>query len=97
MVTGMSGVGKSSIAAALTARGYLAVDTDRDASRIAEGGERLWDKHELDRLRSADQAQPLFIADSASNQTQFYRRCPRSRVASAVRTRPSAEGPKMHR
>ncbi len=55
LVTGMSGVGKSSIAAALTARGYLAVDTDRDASRIAEGGERLWDKHEIDRLRSADQ------------------------------------------
>jgi dephospho-CoA kinase len=67
----MSGVGKSSVAEALEDRGYLAIDTDSRASRVAPDGEWLWDEREIERLLSLDE-EVLFILGSASNQTRYY-------------------------
>ena len=74
LLMGMSGVGKSTIAEALRTRGYAAVDTDRDAYRIAPDGEWLWDEAAIDRHLSRTEVELLFIIGSASNQSQFYPR-----------------------
>jgi dephospho-CoA kinase len=74
LLTGMSGVGKSTIVEALHARGHRAVDTDERAYRIAPDGDWLWDEREIDRLLSADDVSVIFIAGCASNQVQFYGR-----------------------
>jgi dephospho-CoA kinase len=75
LVTGMSGVGKSSVAAELRRRGFSAVDTDAEASRVAPDGEWLWDERKVERALDATSGDALvFIVGSASNQVQFYRR-----------------------
>jgi GTPase SAR1 family protein len=44
LVTGMSGVGKTSVLAELARRGHLTVDTDYDGWTLPDGG---WDESAL--------------------------------------------------
>ena len=77
LVTGMSGAGKSTVIAALCARGHRAVDTDSDAwSRWVthSDGSRdwVWREDAIARLLAEDDAQTLFLAGCKSNQGRFY-------------------------
>jgi len=75
LITGMSGVGKSSVAAELSRRGFVAVDTDAEAAVEAPDGEWLWDEPRVEEaLSRAIGSQPIFIVGSASNQVRFYDR-----------------------
>lgn len=73
LLTGMSGVGKSSIVRALRELGHTAVDTDHDASRVTDDGEWLWDEPAIERWLSQPD-DPLFIVGCASNQVRYYER-----------------------
>lgn len=74
LVTGMSGVGKSTVLAELARRGFVTVDTDDDGWIEVVGGEPLWREaliHELlDRPRQA----PLIVQGTVANQWYFYGR-----------------------
>jgi len=74
LLTGMSGVGKSAVAAELRRREYDVIDTDHDAPRIAEDGEWLWDEDVIEAFLSAESADVRFVIGSASNQVAFYDR-----------------------
>lgn len=77
LVTGMSGVGKSSLLDELSARGYRTVDTDYGDYHETVDGERLWRADRIDALlsQSADQgAGVLFVQGTTRNQTVFYPR-----------------------
>ncbi|WP_198667254.1 AAA family ATPase [Glycomyces dulcitolivorans] len=82
MLTGVSGVGKSTVVAALNARGYRAVDTDyggycapeADADPPGPTAQPGWVWHEA-RIRSlldgaADET--LFVSGCVPNQGRFY-------------------------
>ncbi len=80
LITGMSGVGKSSVIAALAARGHRAVDTDygdyREWVTDADGNpDWVWRE---DRIRalldSAGDDGVLFVSGTVSNQGAFYPR-----------------------
>lgn len=68
LLTGMSGVGKSTIGEALTKRGFNAVDLDY--GYCTEDGR--WDEAALEELLAADRDGVLFIIGSADNQPKFY-------------------------
>jgi dephospho-CoA kinase len=68
----MSGVGKSAVGRALQDRGFVVVDTDRDASRIAPDGEWLWDEDTIEQVLALEDA--LVIVGCASNQVHYYDR-----------------------
>jgi shikimate kinase len=84
LITGMSGTGKSTVIAALAARGHKAIDADSDAwsewvntegdgpeGRDA-GRDWVWRADRLQRLLAADDAETLFVGGCASNQGRFY-------------------------
>lgn len=82
LVTGMSGVGKSSALDLLEQRGYRVVDTDV-GDWIAElpapdggGLEPQWREDRIDALIAAHErsGEPLFIAGTVLNQEVFYPR-----------------------
>lgn len=77
LLTGMSGTGKSTLIAALAARGYRAVDVDEPGwseYRVDEVGEQdwVWREDRMHELLSADDADVLFVSGCASNQVTFY-------------------------
>jgi shikimate kinase len=79
LITGMSGVGKSSVIEALQRSGCIAIDTDYDdwcEERIEDGtGETDWVWRE-DRMRdllTAPLTAPLFVAGCRTNQGKFSR------------------------
>jgi dephospho-CoA kinase len=74
LLTGMSGVGKSAVAADLRVRGYDVIDTDHDAYRVSADGEWLWDEDVVDAFLSADSSVHRFVVGTASNQVGFYAR-----------------------
>jgi dephospho-CoA kinase len=74
LVTGMSGVGKSSVAEELRRCGFLALDTDADASRVSTDGEWLWDETKVKSFLDASAGTTRFVVGSASNQVRFYER-----------------------
>ena len=79
LVTGMSGVGKSTVIAALGERGHRAVDTDSDAwsrwESLPDGSlEWVWREDAIALLLAEDDARPLFLAGCKSNQGRFYAR-----------------------
>jgi dephospho-CoA kinase len=74
LLTGISGVGKSTVVAELAARGYKTVDTDYGWCHTAPDGEWLWREDLIEGLLSTEDADVLFIAGAASNQVKFYRR-----------------------
>jgi adenylate kinase family enzyme len=88
LITGMSGTGKSSTIAELTARGYKAVDTDWDPEWEVMGGDGEWTWRE-DRIQSLldqEDSDYLFISACVSNQGRFYGRFDQIILLSAPRS-----------
>lgn len=75
LVTGMSGVGKSTLLAELAARGYRTVDTDYGDYFETIDGEELWREARIDELLSTeDPSGILIVAGTTRNQVAFYSR-----------------------
>jgi len=85
LLTGMSGVGKSTLICGLAARGYKAVDTDTDEwsewvtvagdpARFGSIEEQdwVWREDRIQRLLSTEDAAVLFVSGCKSNQGRFY-------------------------
>ena len=74
LVTGMSGVGKSTALAALAQRGYATVDTDDRPWIEVIDGEPLWREPLIDELLNQRRERPLFVQGTVANQWRFYDR-----------------------
>jgi len=84
LLTGMSGTGKSTVTAELTARGYKAVDTDYDGlselisvpvdepTSLEPGQDWVWREDRIQDLLSTDTTEVLFLSGCAPNQGTFY-------------------------
>jgi shikimate kinase len=72
LITGMSGVGKSSLLAELARRGYRTVDTDYGDYHETVDGERLWREGRIVALLAEDGPGPLFVQGTTRNQVVFY-------------------------
>jgi dephospho-CoA kinase len=70
LITGMSGVGKSSLLQELARRGYRTVDTDYGDYHETVDGERLWREDRIVALLAEDG--PLFVQGTTRNQVVFY-------------------------
>lgn len=74
LLTGMSGVGKSTVLAELGRLGFATVDTD-DAGWIhVVAGEPLWRESLIDSLLRRRRDAPLFVGGTVANQAGFYGR-----------------------
>jgi dephospho-CoA kinase len=69
LITGMSGVGKSSVVNELRARGHRVVDTDYDGWTRTDG---TWDEPRMDDL--LDGHLDLVVAGTVENQGRYYPR-----------------------
>src|SRR5689334_10024601 len=78
LLTGMSGVGKSSTLARLAERGYDTLDADGDAFtrevRTDSGTERLWIEDRIEAVLASSKADVLFVGGTVRNQVRFYPR-----------------------
>jgi dephospho-CoA kinase len=74
LVTGMSGVGKSTALAGLAERGYATVDTDDGPWIDVVDGEPLWRESLIDELLNERRDGPLFVQGTVANQWRFYDR-----------------------
>ena len=80
LLTGMSGVGKSTVLVELACRGWSTVDTDmpewiiHSSDDAASSGERLWHEGHMARLLAAPRSAPLAVAGTVVNQGRFYDR-----------------------
>ena len=79
LVTGMSGVGKSTVLTILASRGYRTVDLDDPGWSFEQAGpdgdlEQLWDEGRVDTLLAAPTGTPLVLSGCARNQGRFYDR-----------------------
>ncbi|MFD0559883.1 shikimate kinase [Stackebrandtia endophytica] len=73
LITGMSGVGKSTVLAELARRGHRVVDTDEgDWFDPASPHEPLWRRDALMELLTSAGDKPLFVAGTVANQGEFY-------------------------
>ena len=72
LITGMSGVGKSSLLAELGGRGYRTVDTDYGDYHETIDGEQLWREDRIAALLAENNAGPLFVQGTTRNQVVFY-------------------------
>jgi broad-specificity NMP kinase len=75
LITGMSGVGKSTLLDELARRGHRTVDTDYGGFYEEADGERLWRRDRIeDLLRTADAGggELMFIQGTTRNQGSFY-------------------------
>jgi dephospho-CoA kinase len=78
-ITGMSGVGKSSVLTELSRRGHAVVDTDYggfcDEETLPDGRvEQRWREDRIEALLDAHHEGALFVSGSVPNQGQFYPR-----------------------
>jgi broad-specificity NMP kinase len=77
LVTGMSGVGKSTVLAELARRGHRVVDTDDPGwvvDVVPDGGgepEPLWDPDRMDALLAGHTDGTLFVGGCVANQGRF--------------------------
>ncbi|WP_235654020.1 AAA family ATPase [Mycolicibacterium houstonense] len=74
LVTGMSGVGKSTVLAELARRGFDTVDTDEGSWIEMVDGEPLWREALINELLGRPRGRPLFIQGTVANQVRFYER-----------------------
>lgn len=80
LLTGMSGVGKSTVLVELACRGWSTVDTDmpewiiHSVGGSAIKGERMWHEGNMSRLLAAPRTAPLAVAGTVINQGLFYDR-----------------------
>ncbi|MEW5810568.1 MAG: hypothetical protein AB1925_14035 [Actinomycetota bacterium] len=74
LVTGMSGVGKTTSLEALARRGFSTVDTDDEGWIDIVAGEPLWREALIATLLERPRTAPLFIAGTVANQGAFYAR-----------------------
>lgn len=74
LVTGMSGVGKSTVLAELARRGYTAVDTDDEGWIEVIEGEPLWRELLIKKLLDRPRDRPLVVQGTVANQGRFYDR-----------------------
>jgi dephospho-CoA kinase len=72
LLTGMSGVGKSSVVRELVARGYKAVDTDDGWCEDLPDGRQRWREDAVQELLSTEDADILFVAGCEENQVGFH-------------------------
>jgi len=76
LLTGMSGVGKSTVIGELVARGFWAVDTDSDAWSVwvdaEDGPDWVWREDAIGELLASEGAEVLFVSGCKSNQGKFY-------------------------
>jgi shikimate kinase len=74
LLTGVSGVGKSTVAARLSELGYKAVDTDYGGFSVDdEDGGRHWDVDRISGLLATEDVDVLFVVGSDDSQGLFYR------------------------
>jgi shikimate kinase len=86
LITGMSGTGKSSVIAELSARGYRAIDLDSPQWSVTRAdGEWVWREDRVRELLSDDAGDVLFVSGCASNQGKFYSRFDHVVLLSAAR------------
>ncbi len=74
-ITGLSGVGKSSVLKQLEKEGYRVVDTDYGyTTKVTRDGmeETIWDAGKISELLDTHKNHPLFISGCYSNQGEFY-------------------------
>lgn len=74
LVTGMSGVGKSTALAELARRGFTTVDTDHGLWTHIDDGEPLWREPLIHSLLDGPRRTPLFVQGTVANQGRFYHR-----------------------
>jgi shikimate kinase len=82
LLTGMSGVGKSTVVAELARRGYRAIDLDCDEwsewvemagdDGVEPGRDWVWRADRVRELLSADGEGVLFVSGTSVNQGTFY-------------------------
>ena len=73
LLTGMLGVGKSTVAERLSELGFKAVDTDHGGfSVVDEQGDQHWDVDRLRELLATEDADVLFVVGSDDAQVLFY-------------------------
>ena len=73
LVCGMSGTGKSTVAAELVARGHRAVDTDRGYVVPTQDGRQLWDEARIEALLD-EPDELLFVLGIEENTVRFLPR-----------------------
>ena len=72
LVTGMSGVGKSSVLDALRSRGYKAVDADHDGlSDFDETGMWEWNEDRVQEVLATEDAEVLFFSGTSVKMRRF--------------------------
>lgn len=71
LITGMSGVGKSTALAGLARRGFHVVDTDDPGWVHVVDGERLWREDRIAAVLAAPGPAPLFVSGTVRNQGRF--------------------------
>ena len=84
LITGVSGTGKSTVTAALAARGYRAVDADdpefselvhvpeETLTGLGSGTDWVWREDRIRDLLSGHDVGTLFVSGSSPNQGKFY-------------------------
>ena len=84
LITGISGVGKSTVITELARRGYWAVDLDQDGyshevsvsadelTGLGPGRDWIWCEDRVAALLARDDADVLFLSGCAPNQGTFY-------------------------
>jgi broad-specificity NMP kinase len=70
-ITGLSGVGKSSVLESLATKAYNVIDTDYGFTKF-EDGETKWDEDKITQLIKQYQNKHLFLSGCYSNQGKFY-------------------------
>jgi dephospho-CoA kinase len=71
LITGMSGVGKSSVVTELVARGFRAIDTDDGWSEPTADGRQRWREDAVEQVLRTAGDEPLFLAGCEENQGRF--------------------------
>ena len=74
LLTGMSGVGKSTLVHELVARGHKAIDADDGYCEVLPDGLQRWREDAIEQLLDTEDAPVLFLAGCEENQVRFHPR-----------------------